>query len=108
LQEVLVECMSDASQDAEALLSTVSPALTDDQQAFILAARGLLAHGVLEHCLQKRHRVDYGVFRYSRIASTEASSATGGVLRILDNVPLHQFGSHQPSEPTLLLSASLT
>lgn len=26
----------------------------------LLALRGLLGHGILEHCLSKRHRVDYG------------------------------------------------
>jgi hypothetical protein len=63
LQEVLVKCMTDPSQDAETLLCTVTPTPTDDQAAFVLAVRGLLAHGILQHCLQKRHRVDYGVFR---------------------------------------------
>jgi hypothetical protein len=60
---VLVQCMTDPSQDAETLLCTVTPTPTDDQAAFVLAVRGLLAHGILQHCLQKRHRVDYGVFR---------------------------------------------
>lgn len=29
----------------------------------LLAARGLLASGLLLHCLQSRHRVDYGINR---------------------------------------------
>lgn len=35
----------------------------DSQFADVLALRGLLGHGILEHCLQKRHRVDYGIPR---------------------------------------------
>eukprot|EP00961_Rhodomonas_salina_P257695 3482550-Rhodomonas_salina.1 len=33
------------------------------QQEDILALRGFLAHGVLEHCLKKRFRVEYGLKR---------------------------------------------
>ncbi len=31
----------------------------------LLALRGLLAYGVLEHCLCRRHRVDFGINRAS-------------------------------------------
>lgn len=37
--------------------------LSDDQRSDVLALRGLLAGGILVHCLQKRHRVDFGVVR---------------------------------------------
>jgi hypothetical protein len=37
--------------------------LSDDQLAVVLALRGLLACNLLQHCLQKRHQVDYGVNR---------------------------------------------
>ena len=32
----------------------------------LLAFRGLLAHGVLQHCLEKRHRVDFGTYKLHR------------------------------------------
>jgi hypothetical protein len=37
--------------------------LGDEQRSDVLALRGLLAGGILVHCLQKRHRVDFGVAR---------------------------------------------
>jgi hypothetical protein len=37
--------------------------LGDDQRSDVLALRGFLAGGILVHCLQKRHRVDFGVAR---------------------------------------------
>lgn len=37
--------------------------LPKDKQHQVLAARGLLACGLLPHCLQSRHRVDFGVNR---------------------------------------------
>ncbi len=37
--------------------------MTKDQLFQVLALRGLLACNVMQHCLQKRHRVDYGVNR---------------------------------------------
>lgn len=38
----------------------VFAALSQEQQHQMLALRGLLGDGVLQHCLSKRHRVDYG------------------------------------------------
>ena len=37
--------------------------LSDDQYKDILSIRGLLVGGILIHCLQKRHRVDFGIAR---------------------------------------------
>jgi hypothetical protein len=37
--------------------------LPDHKRHQILAARGLLACGLLVHCLQSRHRVNYGINR---------------------------------------------
>jgi Protein of unknown function (DUF3638)/Protein of unknown function (DUF3645) len=37
--------------------------LSRDQLADVLSFRGLLAAGILTHCLQKRHRVEYGIAR---------------------------------------------
>lgn len=50
--------------DSNQLLSQESLAgLADDQKAQLLALRGLLACNLMLHCLQKRHRVHYGVSR---------------------------------------------
>ena len=35
-------------------------AASTERRDQLLALRGLLGHGVLEHCLEKRYRVDYG------------------------------------------------
>lgn len=59
--------MTDATEDAENLLSRVPEKLHADQLASVLALRGMLAHGLLAHALQKRHGVDYGVHRYAHI-----------------------------------------
>lgn len=42
-------------------LSDLPRDLSEDRGAALLAFRGLLACGVLRHCLEKRHHVDYGV-----------------------------------------------
>lgn len=63
LQDLLVRVMTDASQDADSLLSELPEPLHADQLASLLALRGMLAHGLLAHALQKRHGVDYGVDR---------------------------------------------
>lgn len=54
-------CITDTSQPAEQILG--SPALPPDQMAHVLGLRGLLACGLLLHCLQKRHAVEFGVNR---------------------------------------------
>ena len=45
--------------DAEAFLRRGCFENLDHRDA-LLTLRGLLAHGLLEHCLRLRHRVDYG------------------------------------------------
>ncbi|CAM9849170.1 unnamed protein product [Discosporangium mesarthrocarpum] len=45
------------------LFSTEESSFDQTQVAQLLALRGLLAHGLLFHCLQKRERVEYGVAR---------------------------------------------
>ncbi len=57
--------MTDGTQDADSLLGDLSQPLHSDQLAALLALRGMLAHGLLAHALQKRHGVDYGVDRYA-------------------------------------------
>lgn len=54
--KALVSC-TDEFEDATA---AVFGMLTEEKKHQMLALRGLLGHGVLEHCLQKRYRVDYG------------------------------------------------
>ncbi|CAE8648543.1 unnamed protein product, partial [Polarella glacialis] len=39
------------------------PLLAPERRSVLLALRGFLACGVLRHCLEKRHRVDFGVRR---------------------------------------------
>jgi hypothetical protein len=61
-KDVLVRVMTDAHVSAEtALRCGDGQVLTDHEKADVLAFRGLLAHGILVHCLKKRFRVDYGI-----------------------------------------------
>ena len=59
-QESFIKCMTDAGIGADMELES----LEDVKRDHLLALRGLLAYGILEHCLMKRHRVDYGVDRF--------------------------------------------
>lgn len=52
-------CDALSTIDTDAKLSSLS----SDKQHQVLAARGLLACGLLLHCLQSRHRVGYGINR---------------------------------------------
>ncbi|GAB4822814.1 hypothetical protein N2152v2_009860 [Parachlorella kessleri] len=64
LQEQLLRCMTDPELDANAALEAqLQSGLSEDQHWDVLALRGLLACGVLVHCLRMRHLVDYGVNR---------------------------------------------
>ena len=62
LQESFVRCMVDRGVAAEEAVGCWA-ALSEEQQASLLALRGLLAMRVLLHCLEKRHLVDFGVNR---------------------------------------------
>jgi hypothetical protein len=53
-----------------------NPALTEAQVPFLLSVRGLLAQGILQHCLEKRHRVNYGVCRYLAYAAMQVQLIT--------------------------------
>ena len=46
----------------EKLTALTQPGLSEPRDQ-LLALRGLLAYGLLEHCLTKRHHVDFGVDR---------------------------------------------
>jgi hypothetical protein len=100
-QGILLALITDPSQGADDLLAKLSPSLTDDEKAFVLALRGLLAHGILQHCLQKRHRVDYGVFRYDLmygnmlstqppLVSLSSNVSTESCTQLLFNANLHR------------------
>ena len=60
VQLELLMVMTDASKPTHDILTHTLPA---DSMAQLLALRGLLAHGLLMHVLQKRHAVDYGINR---------------------------------------------
>eukprot|EP00775_Hariotina_reticulata_P001980 gene1980-2302_t len=65
-KELILACITDRSQSAADLLDPARGALgslSDDKKDHLLALRGLLACGLLLHCLQRRHRVHYGVSR---------------------------------------------
>jgi hypothetical protein len=64
-QDTLVRCISDADVDATTVLAQEEAAslITDEERCDVLALRGLLACHVLEHSLQLRHLVNYGVNR---------------------------------------------
>lgn len=57
----MLQCITDEHVPAEDCLAELQ--LHKEQQALVLALRGLLACGLLLHSLQRRHRVDYGVNR---------------------------------------------
>jgi hypothetical protein len=54
LVKPLVACKSDFYE------ATERQRLTEEYQNQMLALRGLLGRNVLEHCLEKRYRVEYG------------------------------------------------
>ena len=60
-QELQLRCINDTALDASAALDALPGSLSEGERADVLALRGLLACGVLQHCLQMRHLVDYGV-----------------------------------------------
>jgi hypothetical protein len=54
LASALIACDDDFCKATESLV------LTEEQSQQMLSLRGLLGRKVLEHCLERRHRVDYG------------------------------------------------
>lgn len=67
MQAQYLSCVTDPAISAEQLLQNSALSnLTQGQQDQLnqlLALRGLLACNLLQHTLQKRHRVDYGISR---------------------------------------------
>jgi hypothetical protein len=61
-----VRIITDTSLDASKELKQQGGkgALSDEERCDVLALRGLLACRILEHSLQMRHLVDYGVNRW--------------------------------------------
>jgi hypothetical protein len=64
LQGLLLRCLTDSSVGVANVLGDAAEHLPKDQLAHVLALRGMLACDVLQHCLQKRHSVDYGINRW--------------------------------------------
>ncbi|TYZ60419.1 hypothetical protein PybrP1_004593 [[Pythium] brassicae (nom. inval.)] len=56
----LVRALTDPSVSLDAALDGCDPGVMRFRSE-LLALRGLLAFGVLEHCLEKRHRVEFGL-----------------------------------------------
>ncbi|KAG2496793.1 hypothetical protein HYH03_005201 [Edaphochlamys debaryana] len=93
-RDAIVSCMLDAALPAMDLLGLGSVGggadqLPPDRMPQVLAFRGLLAFKLLEHALQKRHLVDYGVDR-----SSAQQPRPGGRTRMA--VPFR--AAHVPSE----------
>ena len=67
----LVDYMIDSSRDADAILPRSSFRDPSHREG-LLALRGLLACGVLPHCLRQRHRVGFGLGGGSKSATSLA------------------------------------
>ncbi len=65
LQDYIVRFMLEAGMSLEDFMGTPGAQVLDaEQQAYILAARGCLALGLMQHTVQKRHLVTFGVNRH--------------------------------------------
>ncbi|TYZ59387.1 hypothetical protein PybrP1_001605 [[Pythium] brassicae (nom. inval.)] len=60
-REVLVRALTDRTVNLDEVLGDSARIVARSYLDQLLALRGLLAFDVLEHCLEKRHRVDYGL-----------------------------------------------
>jgi Protein of unknown function (DUF3645) len=60
-RSMLQSLIVDKKSSAKDMFSTL--ALYKTHCSYVLALRGLLAYNLLELCLEKRHRVDYGIAR---------------------------------------------
>ena len=78
--------MTDLALDANSAMAALG--LSPEHHADVLALRGLLACGVLSHCLQMRHYVDYGVNRCD-VCPTAASAP-----------PLARASAHARAHPS--------
>lgn len=75
----MLHCCLDRGVPAEAELE--ASGLAEEQREFVLALRGLLAFGVLEHCLRMRVHVEFGVNRCgSRLRATQGEGGPCGKL----------------------------
>ncbi len=77
-QDELHRCLTDRSVDARQRLDSLG--LTAESCECVLALRGLLAYGVLEHCLQMRPLVDYGINRWAAAGWLPVTTAAGMVM----------------------------
>lgn len=60
-QALVLRCCLERGVPAAAELAGAG--LKEEQREFVLALRGLLAYGVLEHCLRMRVHVEFGINR---------------------------------------------
>ncbi|KAG2492053.1 hypothetical protein HYH03_009551 [Edaphochlamys debaryana] len=98
LKARILACILDTSLPAEEHLGPDVAGrgggqLTPDRVCQVLALRGLLGCGVMEHGLQKRHRVDYGIDRSTPQRPAQPPGARG---RTRMAVPFR--AAHVPSE----------
>ncbi|GLI61980.1 hypothetical protein VaNZ11_004546, partial [Volvox africanus] len=68
MRDRIRRCVTDSTASADDILGPDARGpeqhqLADDQWAVVLALRGMLASNLLQHCLRKRHRVDFGINR---------------------------------------------
>ena len=59
----VLSCILDCAKPALEALGQVAADLPNDKVDQLLAARGMLATGLMVHSLRKRHLVDYGINR---------------------------------------------
>jgi hypothetical protein len=62
LQDAVLSFLTDPANSYDQLTAAL-PGLAPDQADQLLTLRGLLACNMLQHCLQKRHNVDFGINR---------------------------------------------
>lgn len=60
IQNQLVQAITDPTVSLDAAIAGLDTGVSRFRDR-LLALRGLIAFGILEHCLEKRHRVEYGL-----------------------------------------------
>ena len=60
-RDSVMEFVTNAQLAADEIIPPTAFGAIESHREALLALRGLLAHGVLAHCMRLRHRVDYGV-----------------------------------------------
>ncbi|WIA08442.1 hypothetical protein OEZ85_007879 [Tetradesmus obliquus] len=107
-QEAVLRFITDPSDSCEQLAAAV-PGLAPDQADQLLTLRGLLACNMLQHCLQKRHNVDFGInrsptarkklavpYRAARTPSERSEFAQPDVALLLSHISYYNDGLSLP------------